>query len=135
MSEERLSGGPLAAAISRAVVRRTAAVSGRGPGRARTTIGRDAVFVVVEDALTVAERELIRIGDQETVLRVRHGLQQAMHDQLDADIEALTGRKVIAFMSTFHHSPDINAEVFVLAPSAGSPRDAGDDAMEDLVED
>lgn len=36
MSEECLSGGPLAAAISPAVVRRTAAVSGRGPvGRAR----------------------------------------------------------------------------------------------------
>ena len=119
MSEQRLSGGPLAAAISRAVVRRTAAVSGRGPGRARTTIGRDAVFVVVEDALTVAERELIRIGDQETVLRVRHGLQQAMHHQLDADIEALTGRKVIGFMSANHVEPDLGVEVFILAPSEG----------------
>ena len=129
MSEERLRGGPLAAAISRAVVSRTAAVSGRGPGRARTTVGRDAVFVVVEDALTVAERELIRIGDQETVLRVRHGLQQAMHDDLDADIEALTGRKVVAFMSTNHVEPDLGVEVFILAPSEG-PQDTveGDSA-------
>jgi uncharacterized protein YbcI len=117
MSEERLSGGPLAAAISRAVVRRTAAVSGRGPGRARTTIGRDAVFVVVEDALTVAERELIRIGDEETVLRVRHGLQRAMHEELDADVERLTGRTVIGFMSSNHVDPDLGVEVFILAPS------------------
>lgn len=121
MAEERLSGGRLAAAISRAVVRRTAAVSGRGPGRARTTIGRDAVFVVVEDALTVAERELIRIGDEETVLRMRHGLQRAMHDDLDADVERLTGRKVIGFMSTNHVDPDLGVEVFILAPADGAP--------------
>jgi uncharacterized protein YbcI len=119
MAEERLSGGPLAAAISRAIVRRTAAVSGRGPGRARTTIGRDAVFVVVEDALTVAERELIKIGDEETVLRVRHGLQRAMHEDLDADVERLTGRTVIGFMSTNHVDPDLGVEVFILAPEAG----------------
>lgn len=57
------------------------------PGRARTTIGRGAIFVVVEDTLTVAERELIRIGDEETVMRVRHGLPLAMHEDMDADIE------------------------------------------------
>ena len=127
MSDEPLSGGPLAAEISRAVVRRTAAVSGRGPGRARTTIGRDAVFVVVEDALTVAERELIRIGDEETVFRVRHGLQRAMHDDLDADVEALTGRSVIGFMSTNHIDPDLGVEVFILAPDGNSdPASEGD---------
>lgn len=129
MAEERLRGGPLAAAISRAVVQRTAAVSGRGPGRARTTIGRDAVFVVVEDALTQAERELLRIGDEETVLRMRHGLQRAMHNDLDADVERLTGRTVIGFMSANHTDPDLGVEVFILAPDPGGD-EAGEAAEE-----
>jgi uncharacterized protein YbcI len=93
--EERLSGGQLAAAISNVVVRAMADVSGRGPSRARTTISRDCVFVVVEDALTRAEQELVRIGDREVVFRMRHGLQMAMHEKLDRDIERLTGREVI----------------------------------------
>jgi uncharacterized protein YbcI len=118
VSEERLTGGQLAAAISNVVVRRIAEVSGRGPSRASTTIGQDAVFVVVEDSLTVAERELVAIGEQETVLRMREGLQRAMHNRLDRDIERLTGRKVIGFMSTNHIDPDLGVEVFVLAPES-----------------
>ena len=116
MSEERLSGGQLAAALSNAVVRCMAEVSGRGPSRARTTLGHDAVFVVVEDTLTRAERELVRIGDQEIVLRMREGLQRAMHASLDREVERLTGRHVIGFMSTNHIEPDLAVEVFILAP-------------------
>ena len=120
MSEERLSGGQLAAAISNAVVRRIADVSGRGPSRARTTIGHDSVFVVVEDTLTVGERELVGIGDAALVLRMREGLQRAMRQSLDRDIEGLTGRKVIGFMSTNQIDPDLGVEVFILAPEAES---------------
>jgi uncharacterized protein YbcI len=122
VSEERLTGGQLAAAISNAVVRRIAEVNGRGPSRARTTIGNDSVFVVVEDTLTVAERELVRIGEEATVLRVREGLQRVTHDRLDRDIEGLTGRQVIGFMCTNHIDPDLGVEVFVLAPDGSSGR-------------
>jgi uncharacterized protein YbcI len=109
-----LTGGQLATAISNAVVRRMAEVSGRGPSRAKTTLGADTVFVVVEDTLTRAERELVRIGDQELVLRVREGLQRAMHESLDGDIERLTGRSVVGFMSTNNIDPDLAVEIFVL---------------------
>ena len=116
MPEERLSGGQLAAALSNAVVRCMAEVSGRGPSRARTTLGHDAVFVVVEDTLTRAERELVRIGDEAIVLRMREGLQRAMHAALDREVERLTGRHIIGFMSTNHIEPDLAVEVFILAP-------------------
>ena len=122
MSEERLTGGQLAAAISNVVVRCMADVSGRGPSRARATVSRDAVFVVVEDALTRAEQELVRIGDEQLVLQMRHGLQRAMHDTLDREIERLTGREVIGFMSTNHIDPDLAVEVFVLAPAGPEGR-------------
>ncbi len=120
--EERLSGGQLAAALSNAVVRCLAEVSGRGPSRARTTIGQDAVFVVVEDTLTRAERELVRIGDEELVLRMREALQRAMHESLDREVERLTGRPVIGFMSTNHIDPDLAVEVFVFASEGGAAR-------------
>ena len=116
MVEERLCGGPLATAISNAVVRRIAEISGRGPSRARTTIGHDSVFVVVEDSLTIGERGLVRIGDETLVLRMRDGLQRAIRDSLDSDIETLTGRKVIGFMSANQIEPDLGGEVFILAP-------------------
>jgi uncharacterized protein YbcI len=114
--EQTLSGGQLAAALSNAVVRCMADVSGRGPSRARTTIGHDAVFVVVEDTLTRAERELVRIGDEKLVLRMREGLQRAMHEALDIEVERLTGRRVIGFMSSNHIDPDLAVEVFIFAP-------------------
>lgn len=116
MVEERLCGGPLATAISNAVVRRIAEISGRGPSRARTTIGHDSVFVVVEDSLTIGERGLVRIGDETLVLRMRDGLQRAIRESLDGDIETLTGRKVIGFMSANQIEPDLGVEVFILAP-------------------
>jgi uncharacterized protein YbcI len=128
VSEERLSGGQLAAALSNAVVRCMADVSGRGPSRARTTIGQDAVFVVVEDTLTHAERELVRIGDAALVLRVREGLQRAMHNSLDREVERLTGRRVIGFMSTNHIDPDLAVEVFVFAPNGPPARTAEGDS-------
>jgi uncharacterized protein YbcI len=103
-------------------------VSGRGPSRARTTIGQDAVFVVVEDTLTHAERELVRIGDEELVLRVREGLQRAMHESLDREVERLTGRTVIGFMSANHIEPDLAVEIFVLAPNGPVARTAEGDS-------
>jgi uncharacterized protein YbcI len=126
--DERLTGGQLATAISNAVVRRMAEVSGRGPSRARTTLGQDTVFVLVEDTLTRAERELVRIGDEELVLRLREGLQRAMHESLDNDIERLTGRPVVGFMSTNNIDPDLAVEVFVLGPAAANGRVTSDDA-------
>lgn len=122
MSQERLNGGQLAAAISNSVVRTMAEVSGRGPSRARTTISRDAVFVVVEDTLTRAEQELVRIGDREVVLRVREGLQRAMRETLSGEIKHLTGRDVVGFMSTNHIDPDLGVEIFILAPDDGDRR-------------
>jgi uncharacterized protein YbcI len=115
----------LASAISNVVVRAMAEVTGRGPSRARTTMSRDSVFVVVEDTLTRAERELVRIGDTEIVLRMREGLQRAMHETLDREVSRLTGREVIGFMSTNHIDPDLAVEVFVLGPGDANGRAEG----------
>jgi uncharacterized protein YbcI len=120
MPDEHASAGQLAAAISNAVVRSIAETTGRGPTRARTTIGQDAVFVVVQDTLTKGERTLVDAGDQASVLMVREAWQRVMHESLNREIEALTGRHVIGFMSNNHVDRDLGVEVFILEPSGGA---------------
>ena len=118
MSDEYATAGQLAAAISNTVVRAIAETTGRGPTKARTTIGQDSIFVVVQDTLTKGERTLVDAGDEATVLRIREAWQRAMHPSLNEEIEQLTGRRVIGFMSSNHVDPDLGVEVFILEPAA-----------------
>ena len=113
---ETATAGQLAAAISNTVVKAIAETTGRGPTKARTTMGKDSIFVVVQDTLTKGERTLVESDDEATVLRVREAWQRAMRPTLNAEIERLTGRRVIGFMSTNHVDPDLGVEVFILEP-------------------
>jgi uncharacterized protein YbcI len=72
----------------------------------------------------------VRIGNADLVLRLREGLQRAMHESLDSDIERLTGRPVVGFMSTNNIDPDLAVEVFVLGPgdANGNGRTASGDS-------
>ena len=112
--------GPLAAAISTTVVRALARATGRGPTKARTTLGENGVFVVLEDTLTRGEQTLNDAGDGEAVLDLRRRWQRVMEKDLSREIEVLTGRTVVRFMSDNHIDPDLAVEVFVLAPRTGA---------------
>ena len=128
MLDEHVTAGQLAAAISNTVVKAIAETTGRGPTKARTTIGQDSIFVVVQDTLTKGERTLVETGDEATVLRVREAWQRAMQATLNAEIERLTGRHVIGFMSTNHVAPDLGVEVFILEPADADGRVAEGEA-------
>jgi uncharacterized protein YbcI len=110
--------GQLSAAISNAVVHFTREYTGRGPTKARTTIGNDMIVTRLEDTLTKGERNLAEGGKGDMVLTIRRCFQMTMRDDLTAEIEKLCGRKVIAFMSDSHIEPDMGVEIFVLEPSA-----------------
>ena len=112
----RLPDGELAAAISNTVVRALARTTGRGPTKAKTTLGENGVFVVLQDSLTHGEQTLTDAGEGEAVLDLRRRWQRVMQADLSREIEQLTGRKVIGFMSDNHLDPDIAVEVFVLEP-------------------
>jgi uncharacterized protein YbcI len=114
---ETLKGGALNAAISNAVVRLLGEYVGRGPTKARTIHGGKFVLCVLEDTMTKAERSLAAGGHEEFVLSARHALQHTMQEDLTAAVEALTHRKVAAFLSDNHVEPDLAAEVFVLGES------------------
>jgi uncharacterized protein YbcI len=121
--QQRPEHGELSAAISRAVVHLMAESTGRGPTQARTTIDRDLIVVLLQNALTRGERYLADSDRSEQVQAMRRAYQEAMRTDCTAAIEDLTGRTVIAFMSANHIDPDLAAEVFVLEPQAGPPRE------------
>jgi uncharacterized protein YbcI len=115
------SSGELAQAISTAVVRELASTTGRGPTKAKTTLGDNAVFVVLQDTLTRGERTLVDAGESEAVLDLRRLWQSVMRVSCSRRIEQLTGRKVVGFMSDNHIDPDIAVEVFILEPLLEDP--------------
>ena len=110
-------GQSLGASISNAVVKLLAESTGRGPTKARTTIDRDVVLVLVANALTKGERFLADNGGEDQVLEMRAAFQSAMANECREAVEQITGRKVIAFMSANHVDPDMGAEIFVLEPA------------------
>jgi len=106
--------GPLAAAISTAVVHMLAERTGKGPTKAKTTLGENGVFVVREDNLTKGERNLAEAGEGARVLDMRRCWQTVMRHEMSTVVEELTDRKVVGFMSDNHIDPDLAVEVFVL---------------------
>src|SRR2546425_12625057 len=106
-AEERLHGGQLAAALSDAVVKALARTTGRGPTKAKATLGTNAVFVVLQDTLTRGEQTLADAGEGEAVLDLRRRWQNVMEAEMSREIEELTGRKVVGFMSDNHIDPDL----------------------------
>jgi uncharacterized protein YbcI len=114
----RPEGGALHSAISQSIVRLLAESTGRGPTKARTTIDRDLIVVVLQNTLTTGERYLAEHDRTGQVIDMRAAYQEAMSGACITAIEALTGRTVSAFMSANHIDPDIAAEIFVLEPQS-----------------
>jgi uncharacterized protein YbcI len=113
-----LSHAEIGAEISNAVVRATREYTGRGPTRARTVYEGDLISCVLQDTLTQGERTLAAHGRAGLVLSTRREYQAVMRTRLVGDIERISGRKVIAFMSDNHIEPDYAVESFVLAPES-----------------
>lgn len=108
--------GALTAAISNAMVGLLHRYTGRGPTRARTTIGTDIIVCVMGATLTKGEQSLAEDGKHEVVLAGRRAFQDTMKAEAIRTVQELTGRHVVAFMSNNHIDPDLAVEVFILEP-------------------
>jgi uncharacterized protein YbcI len=115
--DQRQHSNSLHAAISDMVVRVTADYTGRGATRARTTINGEWIFVTLSDILTKGERKLAASGQAHFVETARREFQDVMREDFTTEIEALTGRRVTAFLSDNHIDPDVAIECFQLAPA------------------
>jgi uncharacterized protein YbcI len=91
---------------------------GRGPTKARTNwAGPDILLCVLEDTLTPAERNLVKLGEHQRLRDLRMFFQYASVSAFCEPVERLTGRKVRAFHSSIDTIADgMAVEVFVLHP-------------------
>ena len=105
-------------AISNEMVRLYKEQFGRGPTKARTNwAGPDVVTVVLEDTLTPAERNLVKLGEHQRLRDLRLFFQYASVREFCEPVERITGRKVRAFISGVDTECDgLATELFVLHP-------------------
>ena len=59
---------------------------------------------------------LIEIQKKTLVQETRNAFQNTMQDKFINTVERLSGRQVMAFFSDHHVGPDIEIELFILAP-------------------
>jgi uncharacterized protein YbcI len=108
--------------ISNAMVRLYKEAFGRGPTKARAQFaGHDTLIVILESSLTVAERNLVAMGEHQRLREARLFFQYALEDQFRAIVEQALGRGTVAFVSGIDAERDVAMEVFTLEPLDGAP--------------
>jgi uncharacterized protein YbcI len=107
-------GGELLTAISNSIVGLLREHYGRGPTRAKTYVLDDLLVCVMRDGFTAIEQTMMEGGQQKRVVELRQDFQVLMESAYREQVERLTGRKVIAFLSQAHVEPDLTIEMFLL---------------------
>jgi uncharacterized protein YbcI len=113
-----LYGEELLRAVTDEMVALHARYHGRAPATARTTMmGDDLLACLLGDIYTDVEKTMIELQRTQMVHETRSTFQQAMRHRFVSAVERLSGRQVIGFISTHHVGPDLEMELFVLAPA------------------
>lgn len=90
---------------------------GRGPSRARAQYsGSDTLIVLLEDMMTIAEHQLVALGEHARVREQRLFLQLALQDKKRSAVERILKRRALACVSGTDPDRDLAAEVFLLEP-------------------
>lgn len=108
--------------VSNAMVRLYKEAFGRGPTKARAQFaGPDTLVVILENSLTVAERNLVAMGEHQRLREARLFFQYALEDQFRAIVEHALERRTVAFISGIDTARDVAMEVFTLEPANDQP--------------
>jgi uncharacterized protein YbcI len=112
-----LSGEPLLAAVTEAMVGLHERYHHRKPGTAKTMLlGDDLLVSVLGGVYTDVEKTMIELQRATVIQEIRSAFQIAMQDKFIDAVERLSGRRVLAFISNSHVGPDLEMEIFMLAP-------------------
>ncbi len=91
----------------------------RAPASARTQmLGNDLLACVMAGVYTDVEKTMIELQRGTIVQETRSAFQNAMQQKFIDEVERLSGRDVLAFISNSHVGPDIEIEIFVLTEPA-----------------
>ena len=105
------------ATIQREIVKLHKEFFGRGPVRTKLYMHDDSVLVLMFNGHTPSEHTMLEAGGRRSVAQTRVDLSESIRDRFVEVIERLTGRDVVAFMSSSHQDPDLFSHVYVLAPT------------------
>jgi uncharacterized protein YbcI len=105
--------------VSNAMVRLYKDYFGRGPTSARTDwCGENLLTVTLEDTLTPAERNLVKMNEHQRLRETRMFFQYATLREFCEPVEQITGRKVRSFISGIDTEVEgLSIEAFVLHPA------------------
>jgi uncharacterized protein YbcI len=117
-----LHGDELLAAVTKSMVALHERYPHRAPVSAKTQLlGDDLIAVVMGGVYTEVEKTMIELQRVTVVQETRSAFQEAMQQRFIDEVERLSGRDVIAFVSNHHVGPDLEIELFVLrGRSAGT---------------
>ena len=110
-------GEELLAAVTDAMVALHKRYHHREPVTAKSMLmSNELLACVMGGVYTEVEKTMIELQRQTIVQEIRSSFQTAMQDRFIAEVEQLSGRRVLAFISNCHVGPDLEIELFVLAP-------------------
>jgi uncharacterized protein YbcI len=93
----------------------------RPPGSARTELlDGELLACVMGGVYTDVEKTMIELQKSTIVQETRSAFQQAMRERLIGEVERLSGRRVLVFLSNSHVGPDMEIELFLLGPGLDS---------------
>ncbi len=112
-----LSGDELLFAVTEAMVVLHQRYYHRTPVSAKTQmLGDDLLACVLGGVYTDVEKTMIELQRSTVVQETRSAFQTAMQQKFIDQVEQLSGRDVLAFISNQHIGPDMEIELFMLAP-------------------
>ncbi|HEX3239784.1 MAG TPA: Na-translocating system protein MpsC family protein [Solirubrobacterales bacterium] len=118
-TERPLQGEDLLLAVTEAMVALHQRYHHRAPASARTQmLGNDLLACVMGGVYTDVEKTMIELQRGTIVQETRSAFQDAMQQKFIDEVERLSGRDVLAFISNSHVGPDIEIEIFVLTEPA-----------------
>lgn len=118
-------GGELAGLISLELVRLVKKYTGRGPTKAFTLLGRDYLVTFFRQSMTETEQALTEHGQADFASQIREVIHATMRSEVEAVVERLTGRGVLAVLADHSADPDVGLLACVLAPGASQTTPSG----------
>ena len=116
-----LSGEALLVAVNDEMIAMHRRYHHRDPVTARPQLlGDDLLACVMGGVYTDVEKTMIELQRTTIVQENRSAFQVAMQHKFISAVERLSGRDVLAFISNHHVGPDLEIELFMLRPLAGS---------------
>ena len=113
-----LTGDDLLVAVTDAMVALHERYHHRAPVTAKTLLLEDDLLAcVLGGVYSDVEKTMIELQRAPVVKDTRSRFQMAMQDRFIEEVQRLSGRSVVAFVSSSHVGPDLEIELFFLAPT------------------